>query len=114
MKLRNIDLNLLVIVDALLDEAHVARAADRVGLSQPAASNALARARILFNDPLLIRSRSNGFRLTPLADGIREPLRRVLTDLAAIVESGPPDVANIRASVRLMYPMFRLRRLARR
>ncbi|WP_332692805.1 LysR family transcriptional regulator, partial [Bosea sp. (in: a-proteobacteria)] len=37
MNLRAVDLNLLVVLDALLDEAHVTRAADRIGLSQPAA-----------------------------------------------------------------------------
>ena len=42
MNLRGIDLNLLVVLDALLDEAHVSRAAERVGLSQPAASSARA------------------------------------------------------------------------
>lgn len=55
MNLRSIDLNLLVILDALLDEAHVSRAADRLNLTQPAVSNALQRCRALFNDQLLER-----------------------------------------------------------
>ena len=53
--LRSVDLNLLVILDALLDEAHVSRAAERIGLSQSAASNALERCRHLFQDVLLER-----------------------------------------------------------
>lgn len=55
MNLRSLDLNLLVVLDALLGEAHVSRAADRLGLSQPAASAALQRCRHLFRDELLER-----------------------------------------------------------
>ena len=102
MKLRGIDLNLLVIVDALLDEAHVARAAERLGLSQPAASNALARARALFGDPLLVRRPPNGLRRTPRADAMREPLRAALAELAVIVDAGPPKSADLRGAVRLV------------
>jgi len=53
--LRRIDLNLLVILDALLTEQHVTRAAERLHLSQPAVSHALARLRDLLGDPLLVR-----------------------------------------------------------
>jgi DNA-binding transcriptional LysR family regulator len=101
MKLRDVDLNLLVIVDALLDEAHVGRAAERLGLSQPAASNALARARALFGDPLLVRARP-GLRRTPRADAMREPLRAALADLAVIVTAGPPGLGDLRSAVRLV------------
>ncbi len=55
MNLRAVDLNLLVILDALFDEVHVSRAADRIGLSQPAMSSALERCRQLFGDRLLER-----------------------------------------------------------
>ncbi|WP_022721273.1 LysR family transcriptional regulator [Rhodopseudomonas sp. B29] len=101
MNLRGIDLNLLVILDGLLDEAHVGRAAERLGLSQPAASNALARARALFGDPLLVRS-PQGLRRTPRADAMREPLRSALAELAAIVSAGPPDLTTLRGAVRLV------------
>ncbi|WDZ76195.1 LysR substrate-binding domain-containing protein [Ensifer adhaerens] len=50
-----IDLNLLVVLDALLAERHVSRAAIRLNKSQPAVSHALARLRVLFDDPLLVR-----------------------------------------------------------
>ena len=52
MNLRSLDLNLLVVLDALLDEAHVSRAADRVGLSQPATSAALQRSILIQYQPL--------------------------------------------------------------
>ncbi len=55
MNLRSIDLNLLVVLQALLAERHVSKAAKRVGLSQPALSNALERLRALLDDPILIR-----------------------------------------------------------
>ena len=102
MKLRGVDLNLLVIVDVLLDEAHVGRAAERLGLSQPAASNALARARALFGDPLLVRAPPGGLRRTPRAEAMREPLRAALSGLAAVVAAGPPDLADLRGAVRLV------------
>lgn len=102
MKLRGIDLNLLVIVDALLDEAHVGRAAERLGLSQPAASNALARARALFADPLLVRAPPAGLRRTPRADTIREPLRAALAELAGVVGAAAPALADLRGAVRLV------------
>lgn len=53
--LRNVDLNLLVILDVLLTERHVSRAAVRLNMSQPAVSHALARLRELLDDQLLIR-----------------------------------------------------------
>ncbi|WP_200813818.1 LysR family transcriptional regulator, partial [Mycobacterium avium] len=57
--LRRIDLNLLVVLDALLTEQHVTRAAERLHLSQPAVSHALARLRDLLGDPLLVRQGSS-------------------------------------------------------
>jgi DNA-binding transcriptional LysR family regulator len=65
MNLAAVDMNLLVLLEALLDEAHVRRAGERVGLSQPAASHALARLRDLFGDPLLVSARRWCGRLVP-------------------------------------------------
>jgi DNA-binding transcriptional LysR family regulator len=72
-----VDLNLLPLLDALLTERHVTRAADAVGLSQPAASRALARLRLLFDDPLLVRS-GRAWVLTARAETLRDPVRRAL------------------------------------
>lgn len=64
--LANLDLNLLVTLDVLLRERNVTRAAERVGLSQPAVSAGLARLRRYFGDELLSRV-GNRYELTPLA-----------------------------------------------
>jgi DNA-binding transcriptional LysR family regulator len=64
--LGNLDLNLLVSLDALLRERNVTRAAEQLGSSQPAVSAALARLRRHFDDELLHR-RGNRYELTPLA-----------------------------------------------
>ena len=59
MNLSSVDLNLLVAFDALVAERSVTRAAKRLGLSQPAASNALRRLRDLLDDPVLVRAGSS-------------------------------------------------------
>lgn len=86
MNLTAIDLNLLVTLDALISEAHVGRAARKIGRSQPTTSHALKRLRTLFDDPLLVQVGSR-MELTPRAAGLRESvadaLRRVQTLLAA-------------------------------
>jgi len=89
MNLRSIDLNLLVVLDALLDEAHVSRAAHRLNLSQPALSNALQRCRDLFGDPLLERGRGT-MRRTTRAEALRGPLKSILDELNTLVD--PPEI----------------------
>lgn len=86
MNLRSVDLNLLVALDALLSERHVTRAADRVGLSQPAMSNALSRLRGLFADELLVRT-ATGMQPTPRALELLEPLRQLLRQVERVLES---------------------------
>jgi DNA-binding transcriptional LysR family regulator len=100
MNLRTLDLNLLVILDALLDEAHVSHAAERVGLSQPAASAALQRCRLLFRDELLERGRGT-MRLTPKAEALRAPLKSLLAGVVDLVD--PPEVplSEIRQTLRV-------------
>jgi len=80
MNLGRLDLNLLVALEALLDEARVTRAAQRVNISQPAMSDALHRLRRLFADELLVRV-GREYQLTTLAMELREPLHE-LTQLA--------------------------------
>jgi DNA-binding transcriptional LysR family regulator len=101
MNLRSVDLNLLVVLDALLDEAHVTRAAERLGLSQPAASAALDRCRHLFGDPLLERGRGL-MRLTPRAEALREPIRSVLSQAEAVLGAPQTPLSEIRQVVRVV------------
>lgn len=76
-ELSRVDLNLLVSLQALLTEASVSRAADAVGLTQPAMSNALKRLRRLFDDELLVRE-AGAYALSPRARELAEPLDRAL------------------------------------
>ncbi len=82
--LDGVDLNLLRVLDALLAERHVTRAAQRLGLSQPATSHALARLRTLLRDPLFVRT-PRGLEPTARAAALAVPLREALGTLAAVV-----------------------------
>lgn len=86
MNLRSVDLNLLVALDALLSEGHVTKAADKVGLSQPAMSNALSRLRGMFADELLVRT-ATGMKPTPRALELIDPLRQLLRQVERVLES---------------------------
>ena len=82
-----VDINLLVVFEALLIERNVSRAAGRVGLAQPSVSNALARLRALFSDSLFIRT-PQGMRPTPRALELAEPIVSALQQVRAALE--PP------------------------
>ena len=78
--LRRFDLNLLVAFDILVSERSVTAAARRMGIGQPAMSNALARLRDMFGDPLLIRTAS-GLQPTSRALDLVAPVSRILAEL---------------------------------
>lgn len=80
MNIANIDLNLLVTFDALMEERSVTRAAARIGLSQPAMSNSLARLRAALEDPLFVR-RAGSMVPTPRARLLAGPVRTALAQL---------------------------------
>lgn len=101
MNLRSVDLNLLVILDALLDEAHVGHAAQRLNLSQPAVSNALQRCRALFADPLLTRGRGVMHR-TKRAEQLRAPIKALLVDVVDILNPEPVPIRDLRQTIRIM------------
>jgi len=84
-RLAKVDLNLLVILRELLRERSVTRAAERVALTQPAASAALARLRRHFNDELLVRSRG-GYTLSPLARQLVEHVERACAAAERVFE----------------------------
>ena len=88
--LRTLDLNLLVSLDALLEECNVTRASRRLHLSQSSLSAQLARLRALLQDPLLIPA-ATGRGMTPTARGLAlaAPLRAVLKDLESVLSAQP-------------------------
>src|SRR4051812_42482146 len=88
MNLARLDLNLLVSLDALLQQRSVTRAAAQMGLSQPALSASLARLRRHFDDELLTRV-GNDYRLTPLAVQLRELVRVALSGVERVFTAQP-------------------------
>jgi DNA-binding transcriptional LysR family regulator len=89
MRLQDLDLNLLVALDALLAERNVSRAARRLGLGQPATSAALARLRQLFGDPLLVRA-GGGMVPSELATRLGPALAEALARLSATLDAASP------------------------
>ena len=84
-KLGSIDLNLLVVFDAIMQERSVTRAGHRLGLSQPAMSHALARLRHMLKDDLFVRS-PRGMLPTPRAEQLALPIRSSLEGLQQSLE----------------------------
>jgi DNA-binding transcriptional LysR family regulator len=84
-KTPHVDLNLLVALDALLQERNVTRAGRRVGLSQPAMSAALSRLRRIFGDELLVRVKRE-YHLSPLGRELADPLRSLVTQMEEMLE----------------------------
>jgi len=95
VKLSNLDLNLLVSLDALLRERSVTRAAAGLGLSQPTLSTALSRLRRHFDDELLTRV-GNSYELTPLAADLVERTAGAMGVLERVF-AGQPDFDPARA-----------------
>lgn len=83
-----IDLNLLLVLQALFQEGSVTRAARRLGVGQPAASHSLTRLRALFGDPLFVRV-GRQITPTPRAEALREPLARLLAEVNQLVHKEP-------------------------
>jgi DNA-binding transcriptional LysR family regulator len=79
--LRTVDLNLLVVFDALMAERNVTRAAERNGLSQPAVSKALNRLRHMFDDPLFVRH-DRSMEPTARALELAGPIHGALIDIS--------------------------------
>jgi DNA-binding transcriptional LysR family regulator len=80
VNLRSLDLNLLLVFDAIYGESSISKAARKLHLSQPTVSNALARLRERLQDPLFERS-AGGMRPTPRAKQLAEPIHQALDTL---------------------------------
>jgi DNA-binding transcriptional LysR family regulator len=95
MNLSGIDLNLLVVFDAMIEAKSTTRAARRVNLSQPAISHALNRLRHQFQDELFVRGAS-GMQPTPRALEIAGPVRRALAEIQGVLDGGSFEPAHSR------------------
>src|SRR5256884_3847300 len=88
MNVRDVDLNLLRVFDAVLRERGVTPAAAGLGFTQPPVSKALPRLRGVFGDPLFVRTPA-GMDATPFARELAEPVRQALALLEAALAHGP-------------------------
>jgi DNA-binding transcriptional LysR family regulator len=98
-----IDLNLLLVLEALLLERHVTRAAGRVNMSQPAVSRALAQLRAIFDDELLVRM---GQRMVPTAkaEHLLQRVQPILGEIRGLISPEVFDPAQASGVVRLAAP----------
>jgi len=100
VKLGAIDLNLLVVFDAVMQERNVTRAGERLGLSQPAMSHALTRLRHMVKDDLFIRS-PKGMLPTPRAEQLALPVRQALDGLQHSLEPAQFDPSKATRTFRV-------------
>lgn len=87
MRLNNVDLNLFVVFATVYEERSLTRAANHLCITQPAVSNALARLRTVFDDPLFTRT-SRGMEPTPFAQSILPQVRQALQLLESSIDKG--------------------------
>ncbi len=85
MNLRSIDLNLLLVFDAVFQEKNITKAGKKIGLTQSSVSNALTRLRGHLNDELFVRG-TDGMRPTQRATELAEPIRHTLFSLQNILD----------------------------
>ncbi|MDB6013157.1 MAG: Transcriptional regulator [Gammaproteobacteria bacterium] len=96
MDVRGLDLNLLIPLRVLLTERHVTRAADKLGITQPAMSASLARLRAVFGDQLLVRG-PRGLTPTLRAQQLMDQLDQVIAvieQLVALPAEFVPDTSR--------------------
>lgn len=100
---RPIDLGLLTALNVLLETGNVTRAAERLGLSQPAVSRILARLRRDFGDPLLVRAGA-GLRRTPRAEALAAPVAALLEQARLLYDLPGFDPARAERRFRVAMP----------
>lgn len=100
VNLRSLDLNLLVVLQVLLEERHVSRAAERLHMSQPAVSRALQRLRQTFNDPLLVRT-ADGYDLSARSQILIPQLVSVIQGVQTMISKPEFDPASADSLVRI-------------
>lgn len=105
MNLAGVDLNLLLVFDAVMAERNVTRAAARLGMTQPAVSNALNRLRLTVKDELFLRG-SDGMRPTPRALELSTPIRECLQRLEQALDPADFDPATTTRTFRVGMPEY--------
>jgi DNA-binding transcriptional LysR family regulator len=98
--IRTVDLNLLVVFDALFDERSVTRAAHRLAVTQPTVSGSLRRLRLIFSDQLFLRT-SHGILPTPRAETLAVPIKELLTNAQALITPKVFDPATAETTIRV-------------
>jgi DNA-binding transcriptional LysR family regulator len=98
--IRNVDLNLLVVFDALFDERSVTRAAARLAVTQPTVSGSLNRLRRTFADQLFLRT-SHGIMPTPRAEALAGPVKELLANARSLVTPDAFDPATAETTIRI-------------
>jgi DNA-binding transcriptional LysR family regulator len=104
-KLSRLDLNLLVSLQALLEEKSVTRAAARLFISQPAMSRVLQRLRYQLDDPLFTRT-GNELVPTPTARDLQQRLPRLLDGILDMVSEGEFDPTTYVGEITIAVPEF--------
>lgn len=110
-ELRQLDLNLLKALDALLDERNVTRAAARLGVTQPAMSAMLGRLRDTFGDPLFART-GRGVVPTARALELATPLKHLLVSAAALLQPAVFEPATATTRITMAATDYALRAVA--
>ena len=116
MNLSKVDLNLFIVFDAIYTEANLTRAGQIVGITQPAVSNALARLRETFNDPLFVRT-AQGMVPTPMAQNIITQVRSAVQESRSFVPEQATktyriSMTDLTEAVILPHLAGRIRRMA--
>lgn len=105
MAIRNKNLNLIPLLQALLEERSVARAAKNMHMSQPAMSSALSRLREIFDDPLLVRV-GRAMELTPRAEGMIAKTNVLCNDVEMLFQAEQFDPAAAECHFRIAVPNY--------
>lgn len=87
---KNLDWHLLQVFLSVLQESHVTRAAERLGLTQSTISHSLNKLRVILGDPLFIKS-GKGIMPTERAKSLRDPVRRILDEMKSLADEKPFD-----------------------
>src|SRR5699024_6843979 len=98
--MRKIDLNLLVVFDAIMREGSMTRVATQLAMTQPAVSNAVARMRVVLDGPIFTKA-GRGIVLTPFGHMLWDRARPHLDDLMEMANPKPFDAGSARRNFRV-------------